>query len=225
MPDAAKKIQSTLNAKQLSIRMNQSSLTRSPERVLLVGIPSGLGNRSRNDRASCRLDVDRLNSALGTGRFRSVESFNSIKSPIRRVGPPLGELCSSLRLAFAFVVIFRTQPSSAPPMLSSPVGGFDGAVVDVDSNEGGGDCGARLGRCCAKNLLSPSSAGPGAIDWRSRVPTPGPESWIPLRCRWCRDRPLNAGDDRGDGLYSEGAVKEDCAGVRPSDVTDSVSVV
>lgn len=202
--------------------MNQSSLTRSPERVLLVGIPSGLGNRSRNDGASCRLNVDRLNSARGWGRFRSVASSNSIRSPIRR-GPPMGGLCSSLRLAFALVVIFRTQPSSAPPILSSPVAGFDGGV-DVDSNEGEVDCGARLGRCWAKNLLSPSSAGPGAIDRWSSVPTPGPESWIPLRWRWCRDRPLNAGEDPGDGVYSECVVKVDSTGVCRSDVVDSVSV-
>ena len=113
-----------------------------------MGIPNGLGNRSRRDGASCRLEVDRLNSVRrGSAKFPSRASSNSIKSPILRLGCPLvGGLCSSFKLAFAFVVIFLTQPSSVPPMLSSPVDAFDG-VVDIGSNGGGGDWGAKFGRC------------------------------------------------------------------------------
>jgi hypothetical protein len=91
--------------------------------------------------------------------------------------------------ALARVATLRTHPSKAPPMFSSPVDALE-VTVEADSKEAlralsGGGPGAKLGMCCAKKRVNPSSAGPGPVDVGSRVPTPVPDRWILLRWRRC----------------------------------------
>ena len=98
-------------------------------------------------------------------------------------------------------------------------------AVDVDrpvsvsgvEDAGGGAGGARVGRCCETNLLRPSRAGPGAIEPRSRVPTPRPPSWRLLRWRWwpapggLEDRGGGGGGSAGSSWNASGEGREDDA--------------
>jgi hypothetical protein len=202
----------------IAFSMVQSSLNLScPVRVLLV-LGEALGNRSLRFEPLARFETERPKSGFQLGpasrpdEFRgSIPSSSSIRSPsplllLSWLGSMVCEAeligCRSLRPDFARAVIFLTQPSTAPPILSRLVELLEGTVDEFPlrvSKFGEGCFGARFGRCCAKNLLSPSMAGPGMLALRSRVPTPVPENSRPLCWRLCRPPGLDLSGIRDAG--------------------------